>query len=128
MKELKQLSKVVFGRDHAFGEYVVQATVSPDEVIRVELVVVKGGGEQVGLGEHDHIVVLECILGVILPRKGRILLKFLPYPLHVRVEPEFFKSLDLFEDEDCVVGLAALPDIGLDVLPAEDDEVGVGLQ
>ena len=66
---------------------MVQATVSPDEVIRVELVVVKGVGEQVGLGEHDHVVVLECILGVIFLRKGRILQKFLPYPLHVRVEP-----------------------------------------
>lgn len=40
LEELKPFSQMVIGEDHAIGEHVVEASVRPDQEVRVELVIV----------------------------------------------------------------------------------------
>lgn len=94
----------------------------------MKLVVLECFCEEVGFGEHDHVVELEGELGVLLLGEGGVLQALLADALDERVEPELAEGLDLLGHEDGVVRLAALPDVGLGVPAAEDDEVGVGLE
>ena len=50
----------------------------------------------------------------------------MPDPLHVRVKPFVPEGLNFLDDEDCVVGLAPLPNKPLQLFSTEYDEVGLG--
>lgn len=63
------------------------ASVSPNEDIRIELVILKGKGEYVELGHYYWIVVLKRKLRVMLIRKGRILHSFLSQFLYIWIVP-----------------------------------------
>lgn len=107
---------------------MIQVSISPDEVIRIKLVLIECVSEEVCFGEHDHIVELESELRVILFGEGSFLQPFLSYTLHMRIKTKLSKCLYFFENKDCIVWLAAFPYISLDVFATKDDEVGVCLE
>ena len=103
------------------------AAVGPDEDVRVELVVLKRVGEHVELRKHDQVVVLERELRVVLVGEDGVLHSPLPLLLHERIVPKLLKRFYLLKHENGVIRLAPLPNISLELLSSEDDEVGVSL-
>ena len=101
--------------------------VGPDESVRVELVVLKRGGEHVELRKHDQVVVFVRELRIVLVGEGGVLHSPLSLLLHVGRVPKLLKRFYLLKHENGVIRLAPLPNISLKLLSSEYDKVGVRL-
>lgn len=103
-------------------------SVSPNEDISVELIVLKGKCEHVELRHNDRIVVLQRELRIVLVGKTRILQSFLSQFFDVGIVPKLSKCFDFLMNKDCVKFFTTLPNIGLKILSSEDYKVGISLE
>ena len=109
---------------------MVDASVLPQEEIRVPLIVLQCLPHQEELGHHHCVVEVECVLRMplfLFPVRKRFLVP-LPDPFDQWVVPHAFEPLEFPFDENVVGPLPVLFHEQLELFVAENDEVGLRLQ
>lgn len=109
-------------------KYVVETSVGPDQVIRMELVMNGCLFQHVHLGKDYSVVVLKSVLRILLSLEERSLQFFFSDLLDEREIPHVFEVVHFLQNEDCVVRFSSQPNELFELFGSEDYDIGLCLQ